>query len=167
MQASSRHFMAGYMLFFFVGFAFCGVLVCLFRRRRKRGGGGHSSSTSEKGRDLLPSSDTPQSPSSASLFSEAVPFAEKRNGTLNGHGGHMPELKCGYIFANSSEHNLQDTSVNLADGFPGKERAGPEGEEGFVDGLSELGDGLGLDEEFAKLHVLRGAPLAQCEESSI
>ncbi|XP_026792720.3 semaphorin-4F [Pangasianodon hypophthalmus] len=169
MQASSRQFVAGYMLFFIIGFLVCGLLVCLVHRRRKKGGGGHSSSTSEKGRDLLPSSDTPQSPSSASLFSEAVPFAEKRNGTLNGHGGHMPERKCGYIYSNSSGLKLQDTSVNLAEGFPGRERAGPEGEEeGLGDGLSDIGDGLaGLEEELAKLHMLRGAPLAQCEESSI
>ncbi|TSL41008.1 Semaphorin-4F [Bagarius yarrelli] len=169
MQTSGRQFVAGYLLFFIFGFAICGLLVCLFHRRRKRRGGGHSSSTSEKGRDLLPSSDTPQSPSSASLFSEAIPFAEKRNGTLNGHGGHVPELKCGYIYANSSGLKLQDTSVNLAEEFPGRERPGPEEEEERIgDGLSEMGDTLvGLEEEFAKLHVLRGAPLAQCEESSI
>ncbi|XP_060775754.1 semaphorin-4F isoform X2 [Neoarius graeffei] len=164
-QASSRQFVAGYVLFFFTGFGVCGLLVCLFRRRCKRGGGGHSS-TSEKGRDLLPSSDTPQSPSSASLISEAVPFTEKRNGTLNGHGGHMPERKCSYIYANSSGLKLQDTSINLEEGFPGRERAGPEGEEdGLGDRLCDLGDGL--EEELAKLHVLRGAPLAKCEESSI
>lgn len=80
----------------------------------------------------------------------------------------MSDLKCGYIYANSSGPK-QDTSVNMKEEFPGRERAGPEGEEeGLGDGLSELGDGLvRLDEEFAKLHVLRGAPLAQCEESSI
>ncbi|XP_017327856.2 semaphorin-4F [Ictalurus punctatus] len=169
MQASSRQFMAGYVIFFIAGFAVCGLLVCLSHRYRKRGGGGHSSSTSEKGRDLLPSSDTPQSPSSTSLFSEAVPFTEKRNGTLNGHGGQMSDRKCGYIYTNSSGLNVQDTSVNLAEGFPGRERVGPEvEEEGLRDGLCDLVDGLGgLEEELAKLHVLRGAPLAQCEESSI
>lgn len=80
----------------------------------------------------------------------------------------MPERKCGYIYDNSSGLQLQDTSVSLVEEFSGRERAGPEGEEGLVDGLSEIGDGLGaLEEELAKLHVLRGAPLAQCEESSI
>lgn len=78
----------------------------------------------------------------------------------------MPELKCVYINANSSGLELQDNSVNLKEDFLGRERAGPEGEEGGLrDGLSEIVDGL--EEEFAKLHVLRGAPLAQCEESSI
>ncbi|XP_046707525.1 semaphorin-4F isoform X2 [Silurus meridionalis] len=169
LQSSSRQFVASYILSFLVGVAVCVFVVCLICRHHKRGGGGHSSSTSEKGRDLLPSSDTPQSPSSSSLFSEAVPFAEKRNGTLNGHGGHISERKCGYIYTNSSGLKLQDTSLHLVDEFPGRERAGLEGEEeGLGDGLSEIGEGLsGLEEELAKLHVLRGAPLAQCEESSI
>lgn len=80
----------------------------------------------------------------------------------------MPERKCGYIYTNSGGLKLQDTSVNHEEEFPGRERAGSEGEKGLMDGLSEMGDGLpGLDEELAKLHVMRGAPLAQCEESSI
>lgn len=81
----------------------------------------------------------------------------------------MSDRKCGYIYTNSSGLNVQDTSVNLAEGFPGRERVGPEVEEdGLRDGLCDLVDGLGgLEEELAKLHVLRGAPLAQCEESSI
>lgn len=140
----------------------------LARRRRNRRGVSHSSSRSEKGRDLLPSSDTPQSPSSASLLSEGVAFAEKRNGILNGHGGHMVHT-C--IYSNSSGLKLQDSAVNLAEELDGRERAGPEGEEeglGEIAGLSEIGDGLkGLEEELAKLQKIRGAPLAQCEESSI
>lgn len=80
----------------------------------------------------------------------------------------MPERKCGYIYTNSSGPKLQSTSANLAEEFPGRVRAGSEEEEELGDGLSEIGDGLaGLEEELAKLHVLRGAPLAQCEESSI
>ncbi|KAI4871996.1 hypothetical protein NFI96_018498, partial [Prochilodus magdalenae] len=170
-QTGNRHFVVGYLLFFFLGFtlAFCLIFVIRWRRS-KRGGGGHSSSTSEKGRDLLPSSDTPQSPSSASLLSEAVTFTEKRNGTLNGHGGHgVHMLGHNHIYTNSSGLKLQESAVNLAEELDGRERAGPEGEEeGLGEGLSEMGDGLvGLEEELAKLQMLRGAPLAQCEESSI
>uniref|UniRef100_W5LCZ3 Ssemaphorin 4F n=2 Tax=Astyanax mexicanus TaxID=7994 RepID=W5LCZ3_ASTMX len=170
-QTGSRHFVVGYLLFFFIGFSLaCAIFI--IRLRRSKRGGGHSSSISEKGRDLLPSSDTPQSPSSASLLSEAVPFTEKRNGTLNGHGnhgGHMIVQNCTHIYSNSSGLKLQESAVNLAEELDGRERAGPEGEEeGLGEGLSELGDGLvGLEEEMAKLQVLRGAPLAQCEESSI
>ncbi|KAG5846222.1 hypothetical protein ANANG_G00147500 [Anguilla anguilla] len=59
----------------------------------------------QKGRGLLPSSDTPQSPSSASLLSEGVPLTEKRNGTLNGHGG---------VYARASGLKLQESAANLA-----------------------------------------------------
>ncbi|XP_062850318.1 semaphorin-4F [Trichomycterus rosablanca] len=164
--AGNRQYIFGYILFFVMGFLVCGVFVFLSRKRRNRRGVSHSSSRSEKGRDLLPSSDTPQSPSSASLLSEGVAFAEKRNGTLNGHGGHMVHT-C--IYTNSSGLKLQDSAVNLAEELDGRERAGPEGEEeGLGEGLSEIGDGLkGLEEELAKLQMIRGAPLAQCEESSI
>ncbi|XP_072543670.1 semaphorin-4F [Salminus brasiliensis] len=166
-QMGSRQFVVGYLLIFFLGFLFACCLIYVIRWRRTKRGGGHSSSISEKGRDLLPSSDTPQSPSSASLLSEAVPFTEKRNGTLNGHGGHgghMGGHNCTHIYANSSGLKLQESEE-----LDGRERAGPEGEEeGLGEGLSEMGDGLGgIEEELAKLQVLRGAPLAQCEESSI
>ncbi|XP_036452121.1 semaphorin-4F isoform X2 [Colossoma macropomum] len=172
-QTGNRQFVVGYLLFFFLGLTLpCCVFFVIRWRRGKRGGGGHSSSTSEKGRDLLPSSDTPQSPSSASLLSEAVTFTEKRNGTLNGHGGHGGHIvghNCAHVYANSSGLKLQESAVNLAEELDGRERAGPEREEeGLGEGLNEMADGLvGLEEELAKLHMLRGAPLAQCEESSI
>ncbi|KAL7880371.1 hypothetical protein SRHO_G00026250 [Serrasalmus rhombeus] len=172
-RMGNRQFVVGYLVFFFLGLALpCSVFYVTRWRRNKRGGGGHSSSTSEKGRDLLPSSDTPQSPSSASLLSEAVTFTEKRNGTLNGHGGHGGHIvghNCTHIYANSNGLKLQESAVNLAEELDGQERAGlEEEEEGLGEGLNEMGDGLvGLEEELAKLHMLRGAPLAQCEESSI
>ncbi|XP_066536884.1 semaphorin-4F isoform X2 [Hoplias malabaricus] len=171
-KTTNRQYIVGYLLVFFLGVLMtCCTIFGIGWKSGKRSGA-HSSSTSEKGRDLLPSSDTPQSPSSASLLSEAVPFTEKRNGTLNGHGGHGGHMighNCNHIYSNSSGLKLQESSVNLAEELDGRERAGPEGEEeGLGEGLSEMGDGLvGLDEEMAKLQVLRGAPLAQCEESSI
>ncbi|XP_030636604.1 semaphorin-4F [Chanos chanos] len=167
-----RNFVAWYVLFFILGcLAGAFGFVCLMHRRHgNRGGacgvggtGGQTSSISEKGRDLLPSSDTPQSPSSASLLSEAMPLTkqEKRNGTLNGHGGHTVGHN---IYANVSGLKLQESAVNLAVELDGRERAGPDGEE---EGLSDIGEGLGIEEELAKIHVLRSAPLAPCEESSI
>lgn len=168
-QTGSRHFMVGYLLFFFFGFVLAYLIFVIGWRHSQRGGG--HSSISEKGRDLLPSSDTPQSPSSASLLSEAVTFTEKRNGTVNGHGSHgshMVVQNCTHIYSNSSGLKLQESTVNLPEELEGRERAGPEGEEeGLGEGLSELGDELGgIEEELAKLQVLR-APLTQCEESSI
>lgn len=161
-HSGNRRFVAEYLFIFILGFCLACLLIAAIRwNRGKRGIGGHSSSTSEKGRDLLPSSDTPQSPSSASLLSEAVPFTEKRNGTLNGHGGHITGLNCTHVYANASGLKLQESTEEV----DGRERAGPEGEE---EGLTEIGEGLsGLEEELAKLQILRGAPLAQCEESSI
>lgn len=168
--AASRHYVVWYVLFFVMGFLTCFIFVCLIRRRRiKRGGDGYSSSTSEKGRDLLRSSDTPQSPSSGSLFSEAVPFTEKRNGTLNGHGGHLSGQNSSHIYANMSGPTQKDSSVNIAEELDGRVMgSGTEGEdEGLEDGLSEIGDGLKeFNEELTKLQ-LRAAPLAKCEESSI
>ncbi|KAK2914179.1 hypothetical protein QQF64_029940 [Cirrhinus molitorella] len=163
--AGGRHFLASHIIFFVFGFILGGILLFLiYKRQGGMRGGGHSSSTLEKGRDLLPSTDTPQSPSSASLLSEAVPLTEKRNGTLNGHGHNMhPGGHSGrHIYANSSGLKLQESAVNLAEELDGRERAGPDGEEeGLGDGLSEM------EEEFSKMPCLRGAPLAQCEESSI
>ncbi|XP_005166611.1 semaphorin-4F isoform X1 [Danio rerio] len=163
--AGSRHFMASHIFLFVIGFMLGGILLFLIYKRQ--GGmtvGGNSSSTLEKGRDLLHSTDTPQSPSSASLLSEAVPITEKRNGTLNGHGHSMhPGGHNGrHIYTNSSGLKLQESAVNLADELDGRERAGPDGEEeGLEEGLSEM------EEAFSKMPCLQGAPLAQCEESSI
>ncbi|XP_051504617.1 semaphorin-4F-like isoform X1 [Myxocyprinus asiaticus] len=157
--AGGRHFLASHIFLFLLGFIM-GVIVLfvVYKRQGCLRGGGHSSSTLEKGRDLLPSTDTPQSPSSASLFSEAVPLTEKRNGTVNGHGGHNSR----HIYTNSSGLKLQESAVNLAEELDGRERVVPNGEEeGLGEVLSEM------EEEFHKLPCLRGAPLAKCEESSI
>lgn len=163
--AGGRHFLATHIMLFLLGFILGGILLFLiYKRQGGMRGGGHSSSTLEKGRDLLPSTDTPQSPSSASLLSEAVPLTEKRNGTLNGHGHNMHPggHSSRHIYANPSGLKLQESAVNLAEELDGRERAGPDGEEeGLGDGLSEM------EEEFSKMQCLRGAPLAQCEESSI
>ncbi|XP_055067833.2 semaphorin-4F isoform X2 [Misgurnus anguillicaudatus] len=161
--AGGRHFLALPFILFIFG-VICGVILLFLFKKRQGGkrGGGHSSSTLEKGRDLLPSTDTPQSPSSASLFSEAVPLTEKRNGTLNGHSVHAVGRNSLHTYTNSSGLKLQESAVNLADELDGRERAGPDGEE------EELGMDLReLEEELSKLPLPRGAPLAQCEESSI
>ncbi|XP_051554223.1 semaphorin-4F-like isoform X1 [Myxocyprinus asiaticus] len=164
--AGGRHFLVSHIILFVVGFimgAF--ILFLVYKHQGGLRGGGHSSSTLEKGRDLLPSTDTPQSPSSASLLSEAVPLTEKRNGTINGHSGHIVHTgghNGRHIYANSCGLKLQESAVNLADELDGREMVGPKGEE---DGLGEVLSEM--EEEFAKLSCLRGAPLAQCEESSI
>ncbi|XP_012676066.1 semaphorin-4F [Clupea harengus] len=189
LAGGGRHFVAWYVLLFVLGMmAGAAGIFCLLLRHRRAGGGkgaGLSSSISEKTHDLLPSSDTPQSPSSASLMSEAVPLT-KRNGTLNGHGGgggggrntghsdhghNGPHIYCNNS-SSSGEVKLSESGTKLAHhhGLDGRERPGPEGEEGegLSEGLSEMGEGLsGLDEELAGLQAFRGAPLAQCEESSI
>ncbi|KAJ8377315.1 hypothetical protein AAFF_G00261640 [Aldrovandia affinis] len=97
------------------------------------------------GRDLLPSSDTPQSPSSGSLLSEGAPLTDKRNGTLNGHGG---------VYGNASGLRLQESAANLAQ------------EAGLGAGLGDE-MGAGLEEELPEVQGFMDAPLAQCEESSI
>ncbi|XP_056604053.1 semaphorin-4F isoform X1 [Triplophysa dalaica] len=161
--AGGRHFLASNVIFLVVGFVIGVILLfVIYKRQGGMRGGGHSSSTLEKGRDLLTSTETPQSPSSASFLSEAVPLTEKRNGTLNGHGMPSGGLNGRHIYTNSGGLKLQDSAVNLAEELDGRERAGPDGEEeGLGDVLSEM------EEEFSKLPCLRGAPLALCEESSI
>ncbi|GAA6228238.1 semaphorin-4F-like isoform X1 [Lates japonicus] len=101
--AGGRHVLAVYILFFCGGIAFGAFLLYFVTRRRSIGRQGHhlpdNSLSSEKGRDLLGSSATPQSPSSASLLSEGFRLTEKRNGTATttttttllsnqGNGGH-------------------------------------------------------------------------------
>lgn len=200
-----RHFLAYYMLLFILGLVAGATAIYLLMHRRRGGmgfgikGAGHGASMSEKRHDLLASSATPQSPSSASLLSEAVPLT-KRNGTLNGHGGghngsglnhHLGAGAGGgnngghngpHIYSNNSSSSddvkLSESSSKLGLQhnphnhlvLEGRERPGQEGEEGegLSEGLSEIGEGLsGLEEELAGLQMYRGAPLAQCEESSI
>lgn len=98
-----RHVLAIYILFFIGGLLFGVFLLYFISRRRSISHQGHhlpdNSLSSEKGRDLLGSSTTPQSPSSASLLSEGFRLTEKRNGTVTstttttllsnqGNGGH-------------------------------------------------------------------------------
>ncbi|XP_030017854.1 semaphorin-4F isoform X2 [Sphaeramia orbicularis] len=104
-SAGVRHVLAIYILVFCGGVLF-GIFLFYFitRRPRSLSRQGHhlpdNSLSSEKGRDLLGSSATPQSPSSASLLSEGFRLTEKRNGTTTttttttllssqGNGGHL------------------------------------------------------------------------------
>ncbi|XP_062240421.1 semaphorin-4F-like [Platichthys flesus] len=101
--AGGRHVLAVYILFFCAGVAFGMCVLYFLTRRRNIGRQGHqlpdNSLSSGKGQDLLGSSATPQSPSSASLLSEGFRLTEKRNGTATtttsttllsnqGNGGH-------------------------------------------------------------------------------
>lgn len=87
-------------------------LLYSLTRRRNIGRQGHrlpdNSLSSEKGRDLLGSSATPQSPSSSSLLSDAFHLTEKRNGTATtnttttllsnqGNGGHHGNSYTGIV----------------------------------------------------------------------
>ncbi|KAK6291753.1 hypothetical protein J4Q44_G00375380 [Coregonus suidteri] len=95
--AGGRHLLVIYILCFSLGVAI-GCFLLHFLSRQRGIGQRHPdhSLSSEKGQDLLGSSATPQSPSSASLLSEGFPLTEKRgNGTLllthhhnNGNDGH-------------------------------------------------------------------------------
>ncbi|KAM7377497.1 hypothetical protein PAMA_014008 [Pampus argenteus] len=103
-MGGGRHVLALYIMFFVCGVAFAVLLYCIVTRRNNFRHQGHhlpdNSLSSEKGRDLLGSSATPQSPSSASLMSEGFRLTEKRNGTATtnttttllssqGNGGHL------------------------------------------------------------------------------
>ncbi|XP_026154981.1 semaphorin-4F isoform X2 [Mastacembelus armatus] len=168
-KAGGRHIMAIYILFFCGGLVF-GVLLLYFMTRRRRNNckGNRlpdNSLSSEKGRDLLGSSTTPQSPSSASLMSEAFRLTDKRNGTTTttttttllssqGNGGpHSNSYSGTMIHSNpsnghgnalyASSGGLKFASDILAadmlDGRTG-ERERPKG------GESELGEGDEVDE---------------------
>ncbi|CAJ1086429.1 semaphorin-4F [Xyrichtys novacula] len=140
--AGGRHVLAIYILFFCGGLVF-GICLLYFATRRRSIGhkGNHlpdNSLSSEKGRDLLGSSATPQSPSSASLLSEGFRLTEKRNGTAtsntsttllsnNGNGGAVIHNKPSnghgnslYANCNTSNSGLKFTSeiltANLLDG---------------------------------------------------
>lgn len=117
--AGGRHVLAIYILFFFLGLAFGAFLLYFLTRRRSIVHQGHhlpdNSLSSEKGRDLLGSSATPQSPSSASLLSDGFRLTEKRNGTVtsnttttllsnNGNGGHHGNSYSGTLISPSNGH---------------------------------------------------------------
>uniref|UniRef100_A0A3Q1FFV8 Ssemaphorin 4F n=2 Tax=Acanthochromis polyacanthus TaxID=80966 RepID=A0A3Q1FFV8_9TELE len=114
--SSGRHVLAIYILFFFLGFLLGVFLLYFVTRRRSISRQGHhlpdNSLSSEKGRDLLGSSATPQSPSSASLMSEGFRLTEKRNGTTTstttttllsnqGNGGHHGNSYSGSLISSN------------------------------------------------------------------
>lgn len=82
--AGSRQVVAVYVLLFCLGLVLGMFLLYFLTNRGSRPCQGHhlpdNSVSSEKGRDLLGSSATPQSPSSATLLSEGFTPTEKRNG---------------------------------------------------------------------------------------
>lgn len=176
-QVGGRHVLAIYILFFLGGLAMGVFLLYFVTRRRSIARQGHhlpdNSLSSEKGRDLLGSSTTPQSPSSASLMSEGFRLTEKRNGTAttatsgqllssqgnggphysgtlihsnpsNGHGNSL------YVSCNQSNSMLKfPTEILTADKLDGRtgERVRPKGMERVsgegYDVDEGLGDGLG------------------------
>ncbi|XP_068164037.1 semaphorin-4F [Antennarius striatus] len=171
--ASGRHVLAIYILFFCAGIVFGVLLLYFLSRRRSIGHQGHhlpdNSLSSEKGRELLGSSATPQSPSSASLLSEGFRLTEKRNGTAtsnmsgallgnqgngggntyggntvhsnpsNGHGNSL------YVNRNTSSSGLKFSSEILAadmlDGRTEERRSSKGVEKNEMD--DGLGDGIG------------------------
>uniref|UniRef100_A0A672GUE1 Sema domain-containing protein n=2 Tax=Salarias fasciatus TaxID=181472 RepID=A0A672GUE1_SALFA len=163
-----RHVLAIYIVFFFAGLVL-GVFLLYFvtRRRSLARQGRHlpdNSLSSEKGRDLLGSSATPQSPSSASLLSEGFRLTEKRNGTSTttttllsnqGNGGHHSNSYSGSLIHSNSSNGHGNSlygncnagsgglkfaseilAADMLDGRTGeRERARPEG------GEREAGEG--------------------------
>lgn len=171
--AGGRHVLAIYILLFCGGLMLGISLIYFVTCRRNIGHQSHhlpdNSLSSEKGRDLLGSSATPQSPSSASLLSEGFRLTEKRNGTATtntsatllsnqGNGGHHysgtlihsnPSNGHGnslYASSNRSSSGLKFASEILAadmlDGRTG-EMGKPKRMDGQGDDVDEgLGDGV-------------------------
>lgn len=197
----SRTILSVYILFFCLGVLFSACVMFVINRRRSGGRQGNhlpdNSLSSEKGRDLLGSSDTPQSPSSASLLSDGFRLTEKRNGTAtsnttttlvsnHGNGSH-----CGNSYSSNLLHcnpsnghgnNLHGNCNTNSSGMmfdseilDAEMLNGRTGERGRQSGVGEevdagLRDGLGggaIEDEIAKMMFKPAAPLAPCEESSI
>ncbi|XP_044039284.1 semaphorin-4F isoform X2 [Siniperca chuatsi] len=175
--AGSRHVLAIYIFLFCMGLVL-GVLLVYFvtRRRSISHQGQHlpdNSLSSEKGRDLLGSSATPQSPSSASLLSEGFRLTEKRNGTATttttttllsnqGNGGHIGNSYSGtlihsnssnghgnslYTNCNTSSSGLKFAEILAADMLDGRtgerDRGRPEGVKRESGEGDEVDEGLG------------------------
>ncbi|CAG5929357.1 unnamed protein product [Menidia menidia] len=174
--SGGRQVLAIYILFFMGGFLFGVGLLYFVTQRRSTVRQGHqmpdNSLSSEKGRDLLGSSTTPQSPSSASLLSDGFRLMEKRNGTTtstttttllsnqgnggphgnsysgavinsNGSNGHGNSL---YGNCNTSSSGLKLASeILVADMLDGRteERAATEGAERELGGKDEVDEELG------------------------
>ncbi|XP_033992555.1 semaphorin-4F [Trematomus bernacchii] len=168
--AGGRHVLAIYILFFFLGLAFGAFLLYFLTRRRSIVHQGHhlpdNSLSSEKGRDLLGSSATPQSPSSASMLSDGFRLTEKRNGTVtsnttttllsnNGNGSHHGNSYSGTLISPSNGHgnslysncNTSNSGLKLtseilaADLLDG--RTGERGSLGTRESGDEVDEGLG------------------------
>lgn len=199
--AGNRQVVAVYILLFCLGLFLGMCLLYFMTHRDRRPCQGHhlpdNSVSSEKGRDLLGSSATPQSPSSATLLSEGFTLAEKRNGTATttttsstlhssqGNGGHHysgtlinsnPSNGHGNSLYNNLKFPSEILAADMLDGRTGErgkpkgvEREAREGDE-VEKGLRDgAGDGMrGLEEELASFPMFKSpAPLAKCEESSI
>lgn len=193
--------MAVYIVLFLSGLVLGMLLLYFVTHRDSRPCQGQhlpdNSVSSEKGRDLLGSSATPQSPSSATLLSEGFTLTEKRNGTATttttsstlhssqGNGSHHYSGNPSNGHGNSLFANCKRSSSGLkfppeilaADMLDGRtggkpkgvEREASEGDE-VEKGLRDgAGDGMkGLEEELASFPMFKSpAPLAKCEESSI
>ncbi|XP_036969117.1 semaphorin-4F [Acanthopagrus latus] len=174
--AGGRQVLAVYILFFCGGSLLGVFLVCFVMRRRSLSRQGHhlpdNSLSSEKGRDLLGSSATPQSPSSASLMSEGFRLTEKRNGTATsttsttllsnqGNGGHHGNSYSGTLIhsnpsnghgnslysCNTSSSGLKFTTEILAADMLDGRTGEMERERGRSEGLErESGVGDEVDE---------------------
>uniref|UniRef100_A0A3P9M5C8 Ssemaphorin 4F n=1 Tax=Oryzias latipes TaxID=8090 RepID=A0A3P9M5C8_ORYLA len=185
--AGSRHIIAVYILFFFLGLL-CAVIIMYFVNRREKScqhQAPDTSLSSDKGRDFTASFVTPQSPSSTSLFSKVFQM-EKQNGTTtsttttstllsnqgNGgpHSGSLSNSKpSNGINGNSSSGELKLASEMLVGNVVGRrtvERASPGGGEmesgegyGIVGGLGDgSNEGLkGLEEELASFPMFRSS----------
>lgn len=169
-STKGRHVLAVYIFSFFVGLVLGAALFYFVNKRKQRGQ--RPKDSSEKGREILGSSTTPQSPSSTSLMSEGLRRTEKRNGTtsttttttlLSNHGNgshqgnsHSSSLNNSnpsnglYANCNVSGSGLKLSSEILApDRLDGRTRIGVrsevrEGESGEGDELDKgLEDGLG------------------------
>lgn len=191
--------MAIYILIFLMGLVLGAFLLHFVMRRRNAARQGHhlpdNSLSSDKGRDLLGSSATAQSPSSASLLSDGFRLTEKRNGTAttnttttlfsnqgngsphgNSFGGALIHSNPGNGHGNSLYANCNTNSgdlqfvANLLDGRTGERPEVVERKFGERDEVDEgLGDVIkGPEEELASFPNFKlPAPLALCEESSI
>lgn len=169
-STKGRHVLAVYIFSFFMGLVL-GVMLFYFVNKRKQRAQ-RPKMSSEKERELLGSSATPQSPSSTSLMSDGLRLTEKQNGTTSttttttllshhGNGSHHGNSYSSslnnsnpsnglYANCNVSGSGLKLSSEILApDRLDGRTRMGVrpevgEGESGEGDEIAKgLEDGLG------------------------
>ncbi|MEQ2198501.1 hypothetical protein XENOCAPTIV_013748, partial [Xenoophorus captivus] len=147
-KAGSRHVLAIYIFFFFMGLVFGAFLLYFVTRKQNGTRPGHRdhdiSLSSGKGRELLGSSTSPQSQSSSSLVSERSKSTEKQNGkttsttttTLlsnHGNGGH-----------HANSYNGARISSNPSNGHP------------LLANCDTSGTGLKLNSEILVANTLGG-----------